>query len=60
MGPLKQVRTMFASTRLIATCIVILSFIMTLVAAIVVRMPFIANFIEFYDKFYSFLQYIAS
>lgn len=36
MGPLKQMRTMFASTRVIATCLVVFSLIMTLVAALVV------------------------
>lgn len=37
MGPFSQIKKMFASTRVIATCIVIGSFVMTLVSAIVVR-----------------------
>ncbi|XP_073838584.1 vesicle transport protein SFT2A [Musca autumnalis] len=37
MGPFKQVKKMFADTRLIATCIVIFSIIMTLIAALVLH-----------------------
>lgn len=36
MGPFNQMKKMFSSTRLVATLIVIGSFILTLVAAIVV------------------------
>ncbi|XP_023180142.1 vesicle transport protein SFT2A [Drosophila hydei] len=37
MGPLKQVKKMFADTRLIATSIVIVSIVMTFVSAIVLK-----------------------
>lgn len=36
MGPFKQMKNMFAETRIFATVIVMISFVMTLVAAIVV------------------------
>lgn len=36
MGPIKQIKKMFAETRLIATSIVIVSIVMTFVSAIVV------------------------
>ncbi|CAD7093958.1 unnamed protein product [Hermetia illucens] len=37
MGPFNQLKKMFASTRIIATCVVIVSFVLTLVAAIVLH-----------------------
>lgn len=40
MGPFKQLKNMFAETRIIATFIVIVSIVMTLVAAIWVRLLF--------------------
>lgn len=36
MGPFSQLKKMFAPTRAIATCVVIATFILTLIAAIVV------------------------
>lgn len=37
MGPFNQLKKMFASTRIIATCVVIVSFVLTLIAAIVLH-----------------------
>lgn len=37
VGPMKQLKNMFAEKRLIATIIVIVSFVLTLIAAIVVN-----------------------
>lgn len=45
MGPFNQMKKMFSSTRLVATLLVIGSFIMTLVAAIVVEFIFVNNFV---------------
>uniref|UniRef100_A0A1I8NP16 Vesicle transport protein n=1 Tax=Stomoxys calcitrans TaxID=35570 RepID=A0A1I8NP16_STOCA len=39
MGPVNQLKKMFSDTRLIATCIVIFSIIMTLIASIVLGKP---------------------
>uniref|UniRef100_A0A1A9V459 Vesicle transport protein n=1 Tax=Glossina austeni TaxID=7395 RepID=A0A1A9V459_GLOAU len=39
MGPFNQIKKMFSNTRLIATCLVIFSLVMTLVAAIVLKKP---------------------
>uniref|UniRef100_A0A0K8TTE0 Vesicle transport protein n=1 Tax=Tabanus bromius TaxID=304241 RepID=A0A0K8TTE0_TABBR len=39
MGPLNQLKKMFAATRIIATILVILAFILTLVAAIALHNP---------------------
>lgn len=44
VGPLKQLKNMFAEKRLIATIIVIISFVFTLIAAIWVM---IHNFVAF-------------
>ena len=40
MGPVKQIKKMFASTRIIATIVMLLALIMTLVAAFVVSKVF--------------------
>lgn len=45
MGPFNQMKKMFSSTRLVATLLVIGSFIMTLVAAIAVEFIFVNNFV---------------
>ncbi|XP_017495076.1 PREDICTED: vesicle transport protein SFT2A-like [Rhagoletis zephyria] len=37
MGPVNQIKKMFSSTRLIATCIVLASIVMTFIAAIVLH-----------------------
>ncbi|XP_014086294.2 vesicle transport protein SFT2B [Bactrocera oleae] len=37
MGPVNQIKKMFSSTRLIATCIVLVSIIMTFIAAVVLH-----------------------
>ncbi|XP_045477313.1 vesicle transport protein SFT2B [Harmonia axyridis] len=42
MGPFNQIKKMFAATRALATCIVIISFILTLIAAFVLKNPVLA------------------
>lgn len=37
MGPIKQIKKMFASTRIIATCVVLIMFVLTIVAACVLH-----------------------
>ncbi|CAD7005450.1 vesicle transport protein SFT2B [Ceratitis capitata] len=37
MGPVNQIKKMFSSTRLIATCIVLVSIVMTFIAAVVLH-----------------------
>lgn len=49
MGPVNQLKKMFSSTRLIATCIVIVSFILTLIAAIWVFIYFNFNLLALVD-----------
>ncbi|XP_067647291.1 vesicle transport protein SFT2B [Eurosta solidaginis] len=39
MGPVNQIKKMFSSTRLIATCIVLVSIAMTFVAAVMLHKP---------------------
>lgn len=48
MGPMKQLKNMFAETRIIATVIVLISFVLTLVAAIVV-----SNQTRLFDRVFS-------
>ncbi|KAK9885210.1 hypothetical protein WA026_010715 [Henosepilachna vigintioctopunctata] len=42
MGPFNQLKKMFASTRIIATCVVIASLILTLIAVFVLNNPLLA------------------
>lgn len=50
MGPFNQMKKMFSNTRLIATCLVIFSLVMTLVAALVVgcRLYFMLKYFIFF------------
>lgn len=59
MGPFNQMKKMFSSTRLVATLLVIGSFIMTLVAAIVVELFFVKKNIIFVASIFhtSFVTY---
>jgi len=41
MGPFKQIKKMFADTRLIATIVVLVMMVLTFIAAIVVRHAFV-------------------
>lgn len=56
VGPMKQLKNMFAEKRLIATIIVIISFVLTLIAAIVVNIYSISISVLFESHFTSLLE----